>query len=262
MRKGWFTVFVTIALLLIPFYLIPEMPLFRPSILGRASNYGFIIYIALIFGSLWWVFSKLGEKDLSKKVVNTLGFRWSWRQILIGFVIGCCTGIVMWHIEGSFSSIPLPPLDFVSDMLFAAPLFEEILFRGYLINRSLHVNRTSRMKILAAIASIFIFSWVHASHPEQKVVGGIIFTAVYLWGWKNNMTAAIMAHLGTNAAILFIGYSSLGVLAVIGTITIIFVMTAILILIIWNAHHIAHTLIKLWQWFLRMRNPRTSKDVL
>jgi hypothetical protein len=52
---------------------------------------------------------------------------------------------------------------------------------------------------------------MHASYPERKVIGGTVFTAVYLW--KNNMTAAIAAYLSSNATIL-LGYRSLGIATV------------------------------------------------
>jgi len=55
LSNDWFVVFVVIFLFLIPLYLIPEIPLFGPSIVGNASNYGFVVYIVLILDFVWWV---------------------------------------------------------------------------------------------------------------------------------------------------------------------------------------------------------------
>jgi len=254
----WFIVFVTIALLLIPLYLIPETPLFKPSIVNNASNYGFVIYIVLIFSFLLWAAGESKKGNFPKNVLTTLGFRWSKRQVAVGFIVGCFAGTAMWLIGDWFSSGILPTTHLVVSMLLAAPIVEEILFRGYLINRLLCSKRTLQMKMLAMIASVLIFSWMHASNPEQKVVGGIIFTGVYMWGWKNNMAAAIMTHAGANAMILFLGYSSLGKIVTIGTLAIIVAMISLLVLILWMAYPLTHILVRAFVKFLR-RIPRMRR---
>jgi membrane protease YdiL (CAAX protease family) len=206
----WFVVFVVIALLLIPlYYLIPGMPLFKPfEAVGNASIYGFIVFVVLIFDFLWWVVEESKDKRFKEKVLKTLGFRWSRLQIAAGLAIGCSTEVLTPKVESRFSS--MASSIGLEDMLLVPPI-EEVLFRGHLINRLLRSDKTLRRRILAIAASILTFAWMHASYPEQKVIGGTVFTAVYLWGWKNNMTAAIAAHLGSNATILLSKYQSLGI---------------------------------------------------
>lgn len=247
----WFAVFVIIALLPIPlYYLVPGMPLFKPSGVGNASVYGFVVYFTLILDFLRWMAKESRNKHFPKNVLTILGFRWGKQHVVAGFAIGCLAGVLMWHIKSGFSSI-VPPFDLVADMLLGAPLVEEVLFRGFLINRILRSDRTFQKKILAIVASILIFSWMHASYPEQKVVGGIIFTAVYLWGWKNNMTAAIAAHLGSNATILFFGYSSLGITVMIKTTCIIVAMVSLVFLILWFVYPITSVLVRIFAKFLQ-----------
>lgn len=248
--RDWFVVFVLIALFLIPLYLIPEMPLFKTSIVSKASNYGFVVHIVLLFWFLWWAIGKVMGERSPKNILTTLGFQWSKQQVAVGFVIGCFVGTLMWYLKGGIFST-LPPVSLVADTLLGAPLVEEVLFRGYLINRFIYFKKTSQRKILAIAASILIFSWMHASYPEQKLVGGIAFTAVYLWGWKNNMVAAIAAHLGSNTAILLLGYSSLGIIATIGTLGIIVVMVSLLLLILWLIYPITNIALRIFAKFLQ-----------
>jgi len=248
----WFVVFVVIALFLIPLYLIPEVPFFKPSIVSEASNYGFVVYVVLLLWFLWWAVEKVRNERSPKNILTTLGFRWSRQQVAVGFIIGCFDGALMWFLEGgNIEKIPPVDLVLVVNMLLGAPLVEEVLFRGYLINRLLHFKKTSQRKILAIVASIFIFSWVHASYPKQKLVGGIAFTSVYLWGWKNNMVAAIAAHLGSNATILLLEYSSRGIIATIGTLGIIAMMVSLLFLILRWIYPITDIVVRIFVKFLQ-----------
>ena len=247
--RDWFVVFVAIALFLIPLYLIPEMPLFKSSVVSSASNYGFVVFTALIFSFLWWVISESRNRHFPRKLLTTLGFRWSKWQAAAGFVIGFFAGTLMWHMKSGFSSV-VPPIDLVANTLLGAPLVEEILFRGYLINRSLSKNTLQR-RILAIAASILVFSWMHANYPEQKIVGGVTFTAAYLWGWRKNMVAAIMAHLGSNAATVFWGYSSLGITVTIWTVGIIGAIVSLVVLILWCVYPITNILAKAFVKFLQ-----------
>jgi len=180
LSNDWFVVFVVIFLFLIPLYLIPEIPLFGPSIVGNASNYGFVVYIVLILDFVWWVAKESKAEHFPEKHFDHP--RVPMEQATSCHWVRCWMSRWRTNVayrEG-FSSI-VSPIGLVADMLLVAPLNEEVLFRGYLINRLLRSNRTFQKRILAIAAVILIFSWTHANYPEQKVVGGIIFTAVYLW---------------------------------------------------------------------------------
>jgi len=108
-------------------------------------------------------------------------------------------------------------------MVFLAPLIEETLFRGYLINRCISSGwRKAWAWALAIAASILIFSWSHTSSPELKVVPGAVFTLVYLWGRGNNMTATIVTHATSNATILLSALLPLGTIeSVVALITVV-----------------------------------------
>jgi hypothetical protein len=115
------------------------------------------------------------------------------------------------------------------------------------------------MKILAMAASILVFSWSHAYHPEQKVIGGATFTGVYLWGWENDMTAAIMSHAGASAAILLLGYSSLGAIAAMRTLAIIVAAVSLLVLVLRMVYPLTSVLVKAYVRFLQ-KIPRLRRN--
>lgn len=245
-KYDWFTVFVVIALLLIPLYLIPGMFLFRPFA-GEFSIYGYAISLVLVLGFLRWigVFRWWIKREISKKLflenlagaLATLGFRRSWAQVAIGLVVGICLGVATWYIGGTPSSsaaLSSWVLGMGVIMVFIMPPIEEILFRGYLINRCLSYGRREAWAwALAIAASIFIFSLLHARSPELKVVPGAVFTLVYLWGRGNNMVAAIMTHATGNAAILLSAFLPLGTIEALVALITVAISISLLVFILW-----------------------------
>ena len=83
-KYNWFTVFVVIALLLVPLYLIPGMFLFRPFA-GEFSIYGSAVSLVLVLGFLgwigffrWWIKREISWKLFLENLADalaTLGFR-------------------------------------------------------------------------------------------------------------------------------------------------------------------------------------------
>ena len=120
-------------------------------------------------------------------------------------------------------------------MVFIMPPIEEILFRGYLINRCLGSGRDRVLAwMLAVAASVFLFSWLHARSPELKVMPGIVFTLVYLWGRGNNMVAAIMTHATGNAVILLSAFLPLGEIEALVALITVVISIPLLVFVMWT----------------------------
>jgi len=244
-----FIVFVSIALLLIPLYfLAPGTFLFRPFA-GEFSIYGTAVSLFLVLGFLgwigffrWWIKGEISKERFLENLGNTLaalGFRRSWAQVVIGLVVGAGLGVFTWHVFGASPSNSLGLAGWVLStgiiMVFFAPLIEETLFRGYLINRCISSGRGRAWAwTLAVAASVLLFSYLHARNPEQKMVVGAVFTLVYLWGRGNNMTATIMVHATGNATILLSAFLPLGsVEAAVALLTVV-ISISLLVLIVWK----------------------------
>ena len=245
------------------YFLVPEAFFFK-QFAGGFTVYGGAVSLALVLGFLewigffrWWIKREIGKKRFLKNlagVLAILGFRRSFAQVAIGLVLGVCLGEAMWHIG---ITSPSSSLDFTGwiigmgiIMVFIMPPIEEVLFRGYLINRCLSSGRGMVWAwALTVAASVFLFSWSHARGPELKVMPGAIFTLVYLWGRGNNMVAAIMTHATGNATILLSAFLPPGTIESAAALGIVVVAISLLVLIIWAVSP------------RRLRQPRISKMI-
>jgi uncharacterized protein len=75
-----------------------------------------------------------------------------------------------------------------------AAIAEELLFRGYPIER---MSEITGSRVLAALVSVVAFTYAHLSNwgAAQLIVagyGGVVLTALYLW--RRNLWANMLAH--------------------------------------------------------------------
>lgn len=242
---------IVLGLLVIPTWLVSGNPLFGSWLFRLSSNYGMVVMVFLFGGVAWRFVSLIRVEDIHLKVVNVLGFEKSFRQIVIGLSSGVLVGsFTMWLNFEFFSVFSFSSSRLIS-MLFVAPLFEEVLFRGYLVNEVLEIGEELRFKILAFLCSVFVFAWMHSESPELKIFGGFLYTTLYLWNWDKNLTAAIMAHLGGNATVLIITFAKLNLqlalLMSMLTVTILILLT----LIIWNIEKISKQTFRIYRKALK-----------
>ena len=246
-KKLKFTLIV-VALLLIPTYLIPDNPLFYTSFSGLTSNYGFFViffvFFPLLLLSTYGFEGRIHEEGLARKIVNYLGFETSATQAAIGLVLGSSAGLLAWNLgPDAMTGCSLTGSQ-VLTMLLIAPLFEETIFRGFLINQVLSIGKTRKLKLLAIAASVLIFAWGHGLSPELKVIGGSLYTLLYVWGWNKNLTAAISAHFGGNAVILLSGFSDFGHEVVLMILSIVGLAFLSLMILIWQIENFAQIAIE------------------
>ena len=86
-----------------------------------------------------------------------------------------------------------------------AAVFEEIFFRGFMIERLAEIFRS---RSGAAAVSFSIFTFLHLgywgwAHLLIAGFGGIILTALYLW--RRDLTANMIAHFLTDAVGFLLG---------------------------------------------------------
>lgn len=247
-RKKLKLFLVLVALLLIPTYLIPNNPLFYSTFSDLTSNYTFFVILFVVFPLLVLSTLRLGkrihEEGFAIKIVNYLGFERNVSQVAIGLFLGSLTGLITWHVRPDAMIGHSITGSQVITMLLFAPLFEETIFRGFLINQILDVERTKRLKVLAVAVSILLFAWGHGKSPELKVIGGSLHTFLYVWGWRNNLTAAISAHFGGNAVVLLSGFSTFGFRVVLMLLAVIGSAFIPLIFLIWQAENFAQLAVK------------------
>ncbi len=246
------SILIVLGLLTIPTWFWSGNPLFESWFFRLSSNYGVLIVVFLSVGVVWRFISLIRVKYVHEKVVNVLGFGKSYRQIVIGFSSGVFVGLFTWWFNSGFYSAFSSSR--ILGMLLVAPLFEETLFRGYLVNEVLEIGEGLKFKVLAVLCSVFIFAWIHAKSPELKIFGGLLYTTLYLWNWNNNLTAAIMAHLGGNSTILFITLTTITPQLAIPTIILIITILTLLTLIIWNMEKISKQVFRVYRALLKTQS--------
>lgn len=242
----WFPIVVTIAIVLIPLYFLKPTKFIFASLGGDFTIYGTGLGLILILGFLkWaslfqWLRRKISAREFRRNIMEVLsdfGLRWDRREVLAGLIIGASTGLVAWSVGIEELWINARLVAFAAwsapVMVFLAPLFEETLFRGYLINKVLDsIGNDVKGKTLAILGSILVFSWMHVHSPWNKVLPAVVFTAVYLWGWKRNLTAAMVTHAMANAVIISLAFLPLGFLWTAGVFALSGTMVVLLVVVL------------------------------
>jgi membrane protease YdiL (CAAX protease family) len=131
----------------------------------------------------------------------------------IGIVIGFLCGIVVLlsraYFENTFIHFTeitiLLPLIFIRlESIFIMPILEEIIYRGFFINRIMSIFGRKKVwgSLTAIILSSFVFGWIHWELPIYKLFLGIILATVYLWGGKKNIVKCTIAHISYNFLVI------------------------------------------------------------
>lgn len=239
----WFPIVATVAIALIPFYFWkPTKFIFAPLSGGFTiyeTGFGIILLLGFLKSSnfLQWFNREISFDKFKKSSINVLsnfGLRWDRREVLAGLIVGVATGLAGWTVgtEGLWINTGLVSLAVLEaiTMVFLAPLYEETLFRGYLINKILDsIKSETKGKTLAILGSVLIFSWMHVHSPWNKLLPAVVFTTVYLWRWKRNLTAAIITHATANVVIISMAFSHLGLFWILGVLALSGLMLTLLI---------------------------------
>jgi len=167
---------------------------------------------ALLGGEvLWWVAVVVVLSYVAlveRKPFSSIGFRKpSVSTLLIGAVTGVLMvlGVVtiffvifpMLHLaanKAQMQSILSTPLWYRVLLVTRAAVAEEVLFRGYPIER---IREWTGNRWIAALISVAAFTYAHLSSwgaPQLIVAGfgGVLLTGLYLW--RRNLWANMLAH--------------------------------------------------------------------
>lgn len=107
--------------------------------------------------------------------------------------------------EAMTASIRSMPLWFRIFLILRAACFEEIFYRGFMIER---LTELTRLRWLAALVSLAAFTLAHlngwgAAHLFIAGFGGIVLTALYLL--RKDLACTMLAHFLTDAIGFLIG---------------------------------------------------------
>lgn len=264
--KHWFELFILGSLSVLPFYfLTPDLFIFQSvkfPFFGGTTYYGGFVYITLVFGLVLWFGLRRNKGTSRGELLSRLGFEQNLSKIGAGLLIGCVAGAIMWYSQKQaieslmsiFSSDSLLFLNMTTSAILGAPIVEEVLFRGYLINKlSRFKEKPLKTGALAVLSSIFLFAFIHLHAPTDKLISGAVFTLVYVWGWRKNLVAAIAAHSAANSTTIFLGYIQAGPIAALGTLPLIIALISALILILMNVNRVlkfAERICSIWLRFV------------
>ncbi len=198
---------------LIAALILPQLPI------GRWIAPGESIPALLIRESVWWLYAvcvlawlRFGEG----LPISSIGLhRPAWKSLLYAlaaaaallavFVIHFAVIVPLFHLNAAAAAaerslILARPYWFRVLLVLRAAVVEEILFRGYLIEKVRHLTGSS---ILAIAVSVAAFTYAHLGswglvHLIPVFGGGVIFAVLYVW--KRDLSANMIAHFITDAA--------------------------------------------------------------
>lgn len=150
---------------------------------------------------------------IERRPVSSIGLtRPSWKTAVFGILgaVGMVGGIVaIYNLvfpalglsanEPMAASIKSMPMWFRVLLILRAAVFEEVFYRGFMIER---LTELTRLRWLAALVSLAAFTLAHlsgwgAAHLMVAGFGGIVLTALYLL--RKDLACNMLAHFLTDA---------------------------------------------------------------
>jgi membrane protease YdiL (CAAX protease family) len=189
-----------------PSMLIPGSSLH--DLVGQESIY-WLMTLAIIGFVLWIEQRRLASIGLQKP---------TWRSVAWGLAgaiatMACIALIYMVLIPAlklpsddvQTQSIVALPLWFRCLLITRAAVFEELFYRGFMIER---LTELTHIRWLAAAVSLALFTYAHLNywgwtHLLVAGVGGVVLTALYLW--HRDLVANMIAHFMTDAIGFLLG---------------------------------------------------------
>jgi exosortase E/protease (VPEID-CTERM system) len=193
---------------LVPFLAVVAVTMLAAAFSAPGQPDWFYPLRVLAAGCALWAF-----RDVYRK----WSWTWSWSAVAIGLVV-CAAWVVMdgiWPGGGAAAPIPLEagalPVALVAawwclrvvGYVLAAPLAEELAFRGYLTRRLISADfqelPMGSFSWLALLVSSALFGAMHGSHWPAGIVAGMLFAwALYR---RARIADAVLAHATANASL-------------------------------------------------------------
>ncbi len=193
--------------------ILPQLPI------GRWIAPGNSISALLIHEAVWWLYAaailawlRVGEGLL----ISSIGLhRPTWKSFLYAllaaaallavFVIHFAVIVPLFHLNASAagaerSLILARPYWYRVLLVLRAAVVEEILFRGYIIEKARQLTGSSMLAIALSVAT---FTYAHLAswglvHLIPVFGGAVIFSLLYVW--KRDLGSNMIAHFITDAA--------------------------------------------------------------
>jgi len=157
---------------------------------------------------------------VEKRPLSSIGLkRPTWMSLVFGFVgvLLMVGGMAFIYLvifpalrlsanEAATASVMALPFWFRVFVILRAAVFEEMFFRGFIIERLTEITRGYRLA--AAVLSCALFTLLHLgywgwAHLMVAGFGGVVLTALYLW--RRDLSANMIAHLLTDAVGFLLG---------------------------------------------------------
>ena len=211
--RAWVTALVGIGLAWSPMWLPPTLhaagadprPLLAAIGLAgpAASIFWSLLATALV---LAWVFGVERRGLSSLRIVRPTGKDLEWALILFGGAMAWSWLAQLFRPQtapdsGSATIAALPVLTVVA-MIVSAAICEEILFRGYPLERLTQLTRR-RWVAVATTLPFFVVPHLFTFGPEWMLYHASGTVAIYvLYLWRRNLVACMVLHAAVNAPIL------------------------------------------------------------
>jgi membrane protease YdiL (CAAX protease family) len=187
--------------------------------LGRWIAPGDSIRGLLTREAIWWIYAAavlIWLTVVERRPLSSVGFRWpTWKTLLFAvvgaaavlFVIILHMGVIvrLFHLDTSAAieqqrMILSRPYWFRVLLVLRAAVVEEILFRGYMIEK---VRQLTGSAVLAIAVSVLTFTWAHyAGWGLVQLIpafgAGVVLALLYVW--RRDLPSNVLAHFLTDGA--------------------------------------------------------------
>ncbi len=167
---------------------------------------------------VWWCFALavlVWLRFVERLPLSSIGFRRpTWKSVAFGvlaavlltavFILQSAVIVPIFHLHQDVAAavrekILHDPLWYRVLLVLRAAVVEEILFRGYLIEK---VRQLSGSTVLAVAVSVAAFTYAHLSgwgivHLIPVAAGGIIFALLYVW--RKDLPSNMLGHFLVDA---------------------------------------------------------------
>ncbi|MDO4556223.1 MAG: CPBP family intramembrane metalloprotease [Lachnospiraceae bacterium] len=195
-----------------------------PALLGAAvgeklpgSVNGYYTALCCLTGSvfIWYLYSIYGEKvKLSKNIsfggiVEALGVG-LFLFFFINFFVSLLLGLVFTQSQANYGQAVddmfQTPYSTFFQLVFMAPVFEELIFRGFLLRRALRWRSVAAAVVLTA----GFFGLLHMSVVQglSAMAAGVVLCLLFVW--KRSIGLCILAHSFYNGLAFFMVLLSSG----------------------------------------------------
>jgi membrane protease YdiL (CAAX protease family) len=156
---------------------------------------------------------------VEQRSLSSIGLSWpTWKTLVVGIVgaVVMVAGMAAIYMvtfpalalpmtEATASAIKSTPTWFRLILVLRAAVFEEIFYRGFVIER---LAELTRLRWLAALISLTAFTQAHLSawgwaHLMIAGFGGLVLTALYLL--RRDLASNMVAHFLTDAVGFLVG---------------------------------------------------------